>query len=330
MTAYLRKEFLAKGLKVTLFSLVLPAFLIFTFSIPGNAVESSASDSAFHVATVDKMTDYPVHWVAASGGVLAYGAGQDVDFALVDEPFYPVSHLSFDGTISGALILGRYVYFAQEGLGLRIIDLEVPSNPVDLGFYSLPGSTFHLANYGNLLFVGGVNGGVQILELSAGQHDMMDQSQSTLIDRGTVPVEESITAMTADQGKLYVATQGKEIKIYDVSDPSSTSEVGSLPIGLLAQSLAINGNTLFVGAGTEGLHVFDLSTPGKAETMASYAVSSESLYPAGRLIYLAAGTEGLHLLNAGPTAATTIDVQVGPGGDFSFRRTLLMSIQVIL
>ncbi len=115
-----------------------------------------------------------------------------------------------------------------------------------------------------------------------------------------------------------MATQGKEIKIYEVSDPSLTYEVGGLPIGLVAQSMAINGNNLFVGAGAEGFHVFDLSSAGKAETVATYAVPSESLYPAGRLVYLAAGTDGLHLLNAGPTAATTFNVQVAPGGQFVF------------
>ncbi len=318
MTAILRKESLTKGLKVTLFSLVLPAFLIFTFSISGSSLEPSASDLTFHVATVDKMTGFPVHWVAAGRGVLAYGAGQDVDFALVNEPFSPVSHLSFDGTISGALIFGRYAYLAQEDLGLRIIDLEVPSNPVDMGFYSLSGSTFHLANDGNLLFVGGGNGGVQIFELSYGQQNTMDQPQFTLIDRGTIPVEESITAFTADQGKLYVATQGKDVKVYDVSDPYLPFEVAGLPVGLLARSLAVNGNTLFVGAGTEGLHVFDLSVPGKPETVATYAVPSESLYLAGRLVYSAAGTGGLHLLEAGPIATATFNVQVGPGGGLFF------------
>ena len=68
---------------------------------------------------MDKRTDSPVHWVAAGGGVLAYGAGRHVDFALEGDPFTTVSHLSFDEVISEALILGKYALLSQEGLGLQ-------------------------------------------------------------------------------------------------------------------------------------------------------------------------------------------------------------------
>ena len=166
MSTNLKKKLLAKDLKVALFSLILPAFFIFTPVMPGYSLEPSAPAAGFQVALVDKMADFPVQWVAAGGGVLAYGAGQHVDFALVKEPFSPISHLSFEGVISGGLIIGKYAYLSQEGLGLRMIDLEVPSDPVDLGFYPLSGSTFRLANWGNLMFVGGTSDGVQIFELS--------------------------------------------------------------------------------------------------------------------------------------------------------------------
>ncbi len=209
MAVFLGRKCWVQGLKSTLISLVLPAFLILTFSISGSALESSTSDLTFHVATVDKLTGFPVHWVAAGRGVLAYGAGQDVGFALVNEPFSPVSHLSFDGTISGALILGRYAYLAQEGLGLRIIDLEIPSNPVDLGFYPLSGATFHLANDGNLLFVGEVSGGIQMFELSNEMQNFPGQPQVNLKDRGAIVLEESIAAMAAGQGKTLRGHPGE-------------------------------------------------------------------------------------------------------------------------
>jgi hypothetical protein len=78
MAAHLEKEFPAKGSKVTLFSLVLPAFLILTFSLSVNALELSAPNPAFEIATVDKMAEEAVHWVAAGGGMMAYGAMQHV------------------------------------------------------------------------------------------------------------------------------------------------------------------------------------------------------------------------------------------------------------
>ena len=93
---------------------------------------------------------------------------------------------------------------------------------------------------------------------------MMGQPQATLVDRGIIPVEESITAIAADQGKLYVATAGKEIRIYDVSDPSLILEVESLPVTLPVRSMAINGGHLYVAAGTDGLQILDLSSSRKS------------------------------------------------------------------
>ncbi len=160
--------------------------LIIGFFVPvsvfwGNAAPSDplSSNPAFSIATMDKRTDFPVHWVAAGGGVLAYGAGRHVDFALEGDPFTSVSHLTFDGVISEALILGKYALLSQEELGLRMIDLSVPSNPLDLGFYPLSGTAFHLATWGNLLFVAGVDPGIQIFELSFSN----DQNPPLNLDR---------------------------------------------------------------------------------------------------------------------------------------------------
>jgi hypothetical protein len=318
MSTYSKDRFPIRSLKAALFSLILPTCFIFAPVTPGNSLDPSGPAAGFQVALVDKMADFPVQWVAAGGGVLAYGAGQHVDFSPVKEPFSPISHLSFEGVISGGLIIGKYAYLSQEGLGLRIIDLDVSSGPVDMGFYPLSGSTFRLANWGNLIFVGGTSDGVQIFELSSDQHNMMAQPRVTLVDQGIIPVEESITAIAADQGKLYVATAGKKIRIYDISDPSLILEMESLPVTLPVRSIAIDGGHLYVAAGTDGLLILDLSAPGKAETVATYPVPSESLYPAGRLVYLATGSNGLHLLKAGPIGTATFNAQVAPGGSFSF------------
>ena len=290
---------------------IIPGAVFFGNALP---LSQPSPDPGFSVAVVDKMAHLPVQWVAAGGGVMAYGAGQHVNFASIDEPFFPVSHLTFDGAISEALILGKYALFSQEGLGLRMIDLSDPSDPLDLGFYPLSGTAFHLATWGNLLFVAGVDPGIHIFELSLSN----DQNPPlNLIDRGVIRVADPITALTASEWKIYAAT-GKEIKVYDISDPSLSLEMGSLPIALPARSMAVNGDSLFVAAGAEGLHVIDLSVHEKTGSLATHPVQSESLYLAGRLVYLATGNEGLHLLKAGPTAAATFNVQVGPGGNFVF------------
>jgi hypothetical protein len=138
VSTYLENKFLVRGLEVALFSLILSALFFFTPVMPGYSLEASAPAAVFQVALVDKMADFPVQWVAAGGSVLAYGAGQHVDFALAKDPFAPISHLSFEGVISGGLIIGKYAYLSQEELGLRMFDLEVLSNPVIWDFIPCP------------------------------------------------------------------------------------------------------------------------------------------------------------------------------------------------
>jgi hypothetical protein len=310
-----------QGLKSTFFFCFLTLFFAFTFNASAEPAGPSGSllaeDSAptpFHIATVDKRTDFPVQWVAAGGGILASGAGQHADFAIEGEPFSPISHLSFNGVISEALILGKYALLSEEGLGLRIIDLSVPSNPVDLGFYPLSGRIFHLASWGNLLFVAGVDPGIHIFELSFSN----EQSPPLILTgREVIPVDDLVMALTASEWKIYAATR-REIKVYAVSDPSMALEMESLPIALPVRSMAINGNSLFIAAGAEGLHVVDLSVPGNGGSLAVHPEQSESLYLAGRLVYLASGIDGIHLLKAGPIAATNFQVQVAPNSSLTF------------
>ena len=279
--------------------------------------DQSLSNPAFSITTVDKTAEFPVQWITAGEGILAYGTGRRASLALENEPFSPVSDLTFDGVISEALILGKYALLSQDSLGLRMIDLNVPSSPIDFGFYPLSGSVFHLASWGNLLFVSGVEPGIQVFEVSFPDMQSMETLPFQLIERGTISLAESVSALVASDWKLYVST-GQEVKVLDVSDPSLPFETDSLPIALPVRSMAVSGGSLFVAAGAEGLHVVDLSVPGKTETVATYPVQSEFLYPAGRLVYLAAGNGGLHLLKAGPAAATTFDVQVAPGGRLVF------------
>ena len=277
--------------------------------------DPSFTNPAFSIATRDKRTDVPVQWVSAGGGVLAYGAGQHVDFAFEHAPFSPISHLSFDGVISGALILGKYALLSQEGLGLRMIDLSMPSNPLEIGFYPLSGTVFHLASWGTFLFVAGVEPGIQIFELS---YSNGQNPQISLIDRGSISVPDPITAIAATDLTLYVAVAGKGIRIYDVSDPSLVLEVDGLPVTLPVRSMAINGDSLYVAAGAEGLHVVDLSVPWNPGLLATHPAQSESLFLAGRLVYLATGSDGLHLLKAGPIGAAFFAVIVAPSGNLTF------------
>ena len=104
-----------------------------------SASSEISNPSLFHIVPLDKIANSPVHWVTAGGGVLAFGAGQRVDLALEEDPYTVVASLSFDHIVSEGLIVGRYAFLNQNESGLRVLDLEDPSNPLDLGLCSFSG-----------------------------------------------------------------------------------------------------------------------------------------------------------------------------------------------
>ena len=274
------------------------------------------NDPLFHIVVLDKITDSPVHWVTAGGGVLAFGSGRQVYLSLEEDPSAILASLSLDHAVSEGLVLGRYAYLVQDRSGLRILDLEDPSNPIDLGFYDLPYSGFHLASWGSFIFVGNDSDGVRILEIAPSEEESSpNESRIILADRGFIHVGKPLAAITTSaDGKTYVATEN-EVRMYDLSDPSNPVAVDSFPLTVPVRSMAVNGDHLFAAAGTEGLYVIELSIPEKTVTLTTYGAPSESLHLAGRRVYLAGGTDGLLSLQAGPTGAATFDVQVG---DFGF------------
>ena len=81
-----------------------------------------------------------------------------------------------------------------------------------------------MASWGNLLFVSGVDQGIQVFEISFPDMQPAQTQLFNLVDRGIIPVTEPVMALTASDGKIYAAT-GKEIKVFDVSDPSMASEM---------------------------------------------------------------------------------------------------------
>ena len=135
---------------------IVPFLVLFFILVPAAwpAEPSTANGSEFHVIHLGKITGGPVEWVAAGGGVLAYGSGREINFALEEKPDEIVSSLSFDQDVSQLLILGRHAIIGQEGSGIRLFDLDNPSEPIDLGLYTFPVSASHLASWGNLLLVG--------------------------------------------------------------------------------------------------------------------------------------------------------------------------------
>ncbi len=208
----------------------------------------------------------------------------------VSDPFSPLllSTLPLEGTPVDLSAASPYLFVANVDLGLQIVDATHPTDPVLFGRCGTP---MHLVQaVGNRIYAGGA--GLEILDLS-GQGcptrigvspletdlsdfvierdlayllvnvtglrilDISDAAQPRLLSASEEEGEYRSLAVEGD--RAYVVRFG-ELEIYDVSDPTRPSRIGTMH---LADGVAVraSGNTAFVATWQYGLQILDVSDP---------------------------------------------------------------------
>lgn len=196
---------------------------VIDISVPGLPVLVAALDTLQGADGVDVSGDY------------AYVVGYPCDFQVVDisNPAAPFVAASID-TFSNSpdlytfdvVVSGNYAYFANETSGLEVIDITTPTSPVAVG---------HV---------------------------------------GWIQPHASCVAVSGSHA--YVGDSWNGVNIIDISTPTAPALVGELPI--MAGDIVVTGDYAYVtgtylpypyargaapggAAATEGLEIYDVSTP---------------------------------------------------------------------
>ncbi len=98
------------------------------------------------------------------------------------------------------------------------------------------------------------------------------------VDTSTIasPVVTGAAALTApwrmalDGGYLYVADGSSGVRVFDVSTPSTPTQVGSYNTPGTAYDVSVSGNYAYVSDGTSGLRILDISTPSSPVSVGTY------------------------------------------------------------
>ena len=97
----------------------------------------------------------------------------------------------------------------------------------------------------------------------------------------------------------YVRTEGQQVKVLDVSDPSNPHEVAVLEDFNNVRDLEVYGNYLVVADNWDGLKVFDMSTPSNPVHVTTYYIQDRAYRIAiyGNYAYVAALWRGLRIID---------------------------------
>ena len=242
-------------------------------------------------------------WLARS----EYGALVSVDLTDPGQPTIlgvePVAVMdeTYNVAVSGDLAFMTGIQWGPYA-GVRLFDISDPTDPVDVGNYSRPGSwAFDVAARDSLLFVSFPYSTVAVLDVS---------NPSSPEEIGQVPVVDPFQIFLAGD-LLYVATRGQP-RIIDVSDPTQPAVVAFLPTTSQGTHVVAAAGLAYVSTHTSthtgGLEIFDVTDPFLPTPVGSLAMPNiaTSVDISGDVAYVFVRNTGVHVVDVSNPAAPAL------------------------
>jgi len=201
---------------------------------------------------------------------------------------------------------GKGIFYAADGTGgFSIYDMSANGGPTSMTTADIFQYIYDQAVEGQTLYAavvyGSGAGGVGCFDIS--------QSPPGFLGALTYPNDSSF-AIQASGTNVFLGMADR-LKVVDVSNPQSPSEIAS--VALPVNTLVLSSNTLFVGTGDGRLVVFDVSNPASPTQIGSVAmVAPSTMRLSGTLLLVAAGQSGLLVFDVSNASAPVLLSQFSP------------------
>lgn len=160
-------------------------------------------------------------------------------------------HSSGDETV-GVAVSGSYAYVAGGSTGIRVVNINDPTNPTLSSTFTTDGFNQATGVSGNRLYAGNSGSGIQILDISN-----LPNIPPAL---GSYDTPGTVDAVAASGNTLFVSDGGAGVQVLDVTDPAHINLIQSLPNpGFAYQSFPLN-DLLYVASGSSGLLIYQKQT----------------------------------------------------------------------
>lgn len=272
--------------------------------------------------------------VAVQGNYAYVGEGPSLSILDVSAPSFPSvvgSTPPLPGIVQRIMVVGGYVYIADNLGGLRIVDVSNPEIPHEVGFYEMPGTAQAVAVAGDAAaryaYVANGNGTFRIIDVT---------NPATPSERGSCITGPADGVAVADSGVYryaYVAASNGGLRIIDVTNPAAPAEAGHFDCYAADVVVADSGTQRYAYVADSwhtSLTIIDVTDPASPSQVGSCPTGSARGVVLGgdavqRFAYVAAYDSGLHIIDvtdpAAPTEAGSYDtpgeadgVAVGEGG----------------
>ena len=241
----------------------------------------------------------PVVAVTVSGNY-AYVLVADYHLGLqvidITRPATPTRAGEFPGTFVALAVSANYAFLMTDGPtgAMQIADLSNPNRPSNVSWLTIGGNHPGLAISGNYLYAAAWEKGLEVFNVS---------NPRSPVSQGTVGAFSGPQArdIAVSGNYAYVAAWDKGLKIIDVSNPEEPALAGAIETNLLAASVAVAGDYLYVMSPTK-LDVFNISNPAAPARAGGIMLGNNYFYNygiavAGNYAYLTSDRGGLTIVD---------------------------------
>jgi hypothetical protein len=223
--------------------------------------------------------------------------GNPITLAVTDELTGNIDHLFYSEGI---------VYAITKISSLWMIDVSVPTDPQIIGDYQSPWNITGVFISNKIAYLTYLIIGINFDQSGLATVDVHDPADPNLLDTIEFPVQGPMIYTTnpyVSGNYAYIAGLNAGFWIVDVSEPGNLESmivkfVGNIVISLVIQNRS-GIETAYIGTGSDGLFIYDVSNPQVPQSMGAINFNgwSNDISVAGDVAYIAGGDTGLTLIN---------------------------------
>jgi hypothetical protein len=254
--------------------------------------------------------------VAVAGNYAYLGmASDELRIFDVSDPTLPVQVGRYSGMGAGQIIIDRgYAYVGGNFSGYYVLDLSDPAYPVEVyhvvsSDYPYVGTMVISGNYAYVPY-----NSMSFIEVRV--RDISDPRAPQ--DIGAFAIPNGSWPIAASPGRLYLGDTAGGVRIWDVSNPASARELGSIDTGYVPEQAVVSGDYAFVREelptveyvwdelpDRDIIHVIDASNPSAVREVGSFAITGRMSYiaHAGAILYAAVCGHGVVAVDTSDPAA---------------------------
>ena len=162
-------------------------------------------------------------------------------------------------------VVQNYAYIADDGSGVKVVDIADPEQPSEVGSCSTPGTALSIAVSNNYLYVADYTEGMRVIDIT---------DPSSPVEVGFCNIPGKTYRVVVSGIYAYVAADQTGLWIIDISDPEAPTTIGVYP-KTERFKFGVSGNYLYITDWSSEVKVVDISDPAEPQVVSSWSLDGQ-------------------------------------------------------